>query len=279
MDIGDYNITASKSGYVNKNGGTTVTKNAVHVSTAETAIPLMDALAMAGAINASFSTRVDGSGSPCATGPNYCTGQFAPGLSWYNLNAYNGVVQNRAAVPATGATTVRTHATDLTLFPFSVGTDTTNNWTVWGGGCAAAKPPDPNLSFASMAPGTTATPVVRMPALIVKVTYGGASSYVRPDQIKLTGPCGGTWSPELRGAAGSIPDNTTGTLYNRLGALNYPGQPYTGSATGYSVCADYDPPGATTRRKLTVTSANANWTTGTPVAVALTSATGNGTAC
>lgn len=277
MEVGDYTVTASRSGYVNPDGGTLVTAPA-HVTTAETAIPLLDPLGLAGAINASFSTRVDGSGSPCATGPNYCTGQFAPSLSWYNLDAYDGIAQTRNATPANGSTTIRTHATDLTLFPFAVGTDTTNNWTVWGGSCAAAKPPAVNLSFATMNPGATATPVVRLPALIVKVTYGGASAYVRPDQIRLTGPCGQIWSPALRGAAGSIPDNTSGTVYNRLGALDFPGQPYA-AAGGYNVCADYDPPGATTRRQLSVPSANSNFTTGTAVQVNLISTDGNGSAC
>jgi type II secretory pathway pseudopilin PulG len=270
MAVGDYTVTASRVGFVDWDGNTSVSAQA-RATTSDTAIPILNPLGQAGAINASFTTRING--TICGPPNPPCIDQRPPSFSWFNLDAYDGISQNANASAANGSPRIRTHPTDLTLFPFAVGGDTTNNWTVWGGRCDKAKPQSSDITqfglFATVNPGSTATPQVRLPALIVKVTYGGSTNYVHPDHIKLTDACGQTWEPEMRSG---LPD----TL---LGQLSYPGQPYAPDSDRYNVCADYVPPGSTSIRKLSVSKANTDFTNGTQVAVNLTAATGDGTPC
>ncbi len=272
VQTGDYTITASKAGYIDHDGNSSVTAQA-RATTSDTAIPQLDALGQAGAIDARFSTQV---------GTTTYTNQRAPALSWYNLDAYNGVSQNRTATAANGSASILTHPTNLTLFPFAVAGNYTNNWTVWGGRCIDAKPPS-NLSFATVNPGSTAVlsnvgsavnPPIKLPALIINVSYKTWTSTTRvtPSHIELTDACNQTWSPEVR----------PGDPMSPLGQLNYPGQPFAPSTDRYIVCADYDPDGtgpASSYRTSPFSfafprTANDNFTQGTTMNVTIDSTSG-----
>ena len=109
-----------------------------------------------------------------------------------------------------------------------------------------------------MAPGTTATPTVRLPALIVNVSHRNATQTTRvtPASIRLTDACGQSWLPPV------IPVTATSSM-NPLGQLKFPGQPYSPSSRKYTVCADFVVGGV--RYKTSTTTANDNFTAGTTV--------------
>jgi hypothetical protein len=142
-------------------------------------------------------------------------------------------------------------------------------------------PTGTNLARATVSPGTTSNPTVTEPALNVVITYAG--SRVKPDHVKLTYT--GSDSPactyNYQATVAADAASPTGN-----GALASPGQPFAtngtpASASGltgsYSVCADYDPPGSTSSRKVTVSSTNSNFTAATTVNIAMTSSSPGGT--
>ncbi len=257
---GGYYIGAQKAGHVDPNGNDYPFTGATAGS--GTATPTPFKMGPAGNVTASFQTTI--------AGTTY-TGQKAPSISWFNAGMDLG---SKNFTPPTFPSTPITPS-PARMFPFKdPTTGYNNNYTVWAGMCDAAKPPSTpssNLSLASVYPSTTAVldgtsqPRVKEPGLIVKVTYAGSA--VTPDHIQLKDSCGQRWFSDVR----------PGDPNNALGQLNFPGQPY----GTYSVCADYDPPGATPRKQFTVNSvANTNLTLGNPTpsgqTVAITSTTGDG---
>ena len=90
-----------------------------------------------------------------------------------------------------------------------------------------------------------------------------------PDHVQLKDSCNEVWSiltADIR--------PTTDSGFANLGALDFPGQPY----GTYTVCADYDPPGATPAKQVSLTSVpNTIFTAGNPAAVLITSTSTNGT--
>ncbi len=252
LPVGDYTATPALAGYVDKDGNASpaqsLTTTAGNTSTAQFT------LGQAGRATAGFSTTIGST-----TIPN----QLAPSLSWFNA----GMATPGVTTPGSPASSI---TTPQTLFPFMVSTpgNYANNYTVWAGSCAAAKPPlTANQRNVTVGPGltgsATGTSAVRLPAMLVDVTYGGTR--VRPAHVELTDSCGQTWQPEVLSTYAS----TTG------GWLRFPGQPY----GTYSICADYQFQGTSTTnpgnfRKFTISNrANTNFTAQNSNAVAISNTT------
>jgi Carboxypeptidase regulatory-like domain len=277
MEAGDYDVTASKTNFVDWDGNTEVSDDAVHVSTSDSAIPLLDPLGQAGAINASFSTHVGGT-----PGTTYSS-QRIRSISW--INAHGGtmtVSKNRTPLFPCCLTQIRTSSgSTWTLFPFATGGIYTNNYYVWGGRCDSAKPPVANLSTATVNIGITASATVALPALVVKVTYGGASNYVTPNRIGLRDACDQISTVEVRPGQGpnNLPDTTPGSAWSQLGSMNYPGHPYAPAGDPYTVCVEYDPDGTgpIATRTANATKANTDFANANTLQINLTST--SATAC
>jgi hypothetical protein len=242
--VGDYNVTGTKTGYVDYNGvaGATPNPSPITTTAGNTATPQLT-MGQAGKIIANFQTT---------TSFGTYANQQAPALSWNNnLMSTPGLL-----IPGSPATSI---TTAQTLFPFNT-TTPSGSYTAWGGKCITDLPTT-NQSIASVLPGATVSltgaSAVKLPALIVKVLYkssGGATAVrQKPDHVKLTDSCGSSWQAPLAAAAIPSPDN---------GALSLPGQPY---GTYPLVCADY------VGYKATAASvANTNFTTGTTVTLTVT---------
>jgi hypothetical protein len=256
LPVGDYTVTPARSGYVDKDGNAAPTATVTTTAGNTTSVPFT--LGQAGRVTAAFSTTI--------AGTTY-TNQQAPSLSWFNA----GMATPGVTTPSSPATSI---ASPQTLFPFmvSVPGNYTNNYTVWAGGCLAAKPPlIGDQRTVTVGPGQSATAsgssAIAMPGMVVSVTYAGSA--VKPAHFKLTDSCGQTWSPAVDPAS-TMP---------ATGWLDLPGQPY----GTYSICADYkfNSSGSNTDpnsfRKATLTGrANTSFTAAnsSAVAIATTSSTG-----
>jgi Tfp pilus assembly protein PilV len=285
MNLGDFTVTASESGFVDFDGDTSPSSPATTTANGTTTVPFK--LGKAGLISAFFSTRVGGTlyTSPTATSPITPAGQRAPALSWFNplMSSSQNSIVSPSGSPAvtTPAAQINSNLSPISLFPFTSGANNvyTNNYTVWAGKCDLDKPPSANLTFATVGPGGWAilqspgVPAVLEPALIITVTNKVSSTStirIKPAHITLKDACGQTWNPSIRG------DSDTNTTF---GALDYPGQPYGATSTSYTVCADYRATSTSPYYKKTVSTSNANFTTGTavPVPIDSTSTVNQGT--
>ena len=253
---GDYTVSPVLAGYVDRDGNPTPSETVTTTAGNTTTVPF--SLGQAGRVTANFKTTI---------GATVLTGQEAPSVSWFNAGMPSAI--NGFLTPSSPDDSI---TTPQTLFPFYVTTPGTytGNYSVWAGRCLAAQPPVANRTLASVGPGATwaldgspGRPQVAMPGMVVNVTYDGAA--VKPAQIELTDSCGQTWDPDLSTAAGPAAPST--------GWLRFPGQPY----GTYSICADYDPPGITTSRRVTVTSRpNTSFTAANSTTVAIVTASTSG---
>lgn len=242
--VGDYTITASRTGYVDANGNSSPHNTAT--ATAGNTATSTFTIGQAGSITAPFQTTV---------GSTTYTGQYAPAMSWSNT----GMATFGTNTPGSPATSL---ATTTSLFPFiTTGTGVyANNYSVWAGRCSTDTPPDANASYATVSPGaagTVTTPPtggVKMPALIVIVNYQNFSSTTRvqPDHVLLTDSCGQSWRPTISASAAT----------NSLGSFSFPGQPY---SLSYTICADEN------GYKKSATSPNTNFISGTSVTLTVDS--------
>ena len=225
MPVGDYDLSASLSGYVNPDGAasSTATVTATTTGTATKVFPI----GRAGGVTATFSTVIGG-----AT----LTGQQAPSIGWSN----SGMATPRYITPAALSSSI---STGTSLYPFISGSSNvyTNNYGVWAGSCATAQPPSASRTLTTVAPGATATPRISMPGMDIEVRWRssgtGSGTRVVPSAVKVTDSCNQTWSPALSSAGATA---TTGVL-------TYPGQPY----GTYTVCASYVSGGVTYKKTLT----------------------------
>jgi hypothetical protein len=223
LQPGDYTVSATKSGYIDSTGdpspSLTTTATAGNTATANFT------LGQAGSINATFKTTISGT--------TY-NNQQAPSLSYNNtgMATFGNVVPSTA--PATSIS-----ATNLYPFVTTSSTTFTNNYAVWGGKCAINQPPAGNLTYTTVSPGATGSPVVALAPVILKVFYKTSSSTtaVGPTHIVFYQGCDAgfssfqQWTAPVRGAGSAGSTDPTGTL----GALSLPGQPYGGN---YVVCVD-----------------------------------------
>ena len=262
-----YYVFASKSGFVDPNGNPSPVGGANVLATGTSyGSPEPWQFGQAGSVTANFKTTM--------AGTTY-TGQKAPSLTWRDTQSGMSVSKN--VTPATVPSATVATPSPANLFPFNNGTPGTytGNYSVWAGKCDAAKPPAGNLASATVPPGGTATlndspsPRVTLPGMQIKVSYATAGSYVTPDHIQLKDSCNQIWSIP---SADIRP--TTDPGFANLGALDFPGQPY----GTYTVCADYDPAGATPAKTVNATSvANTSFTAANPVSILITSASTSGT--
>jgi Tfp pilus assembly protein PilV len=218
--LGDYNVTAAKSGYVDPDGNPTVT-GTVTATASDTSTVNLKALGQAGSMSAQFQTTI--AGTTCAS---TCSGQLAPSLSWFNP----GMAAARSVTPGTPASTITTPV-PANLFPFTTGSPPgyTNNYSVYAGRCSSDAPTSGG-SFATVTPGGTAVPKINLPGMVINVSYRTVVNTIRvtPTLIKLTDSCGQVWSPPVRSAPAD-PNSP-------LGQLQYPGQPW-GS---YGICVQFN---------------------------------------
>ena len=276
LATGDYTVTISKTGYIDINGNSSVTGTAT-VTNSGTAYPTGNPvkLAQPGGITVTDLP----SGNPTSTfRTQFASGtvlndQLAPSLSWYGSGSAGAMSSFASTTPSAPAVAISSPGT---LFPFSNSNAYTNNYVVWAGACESNEPPTTNLSWATVAPGATATPIVTEPAMDVRVTYKGTR--VKPDHIKLT-YLGSEPSP---GCTYSyyVPVAADAASLTGRGSLASPGQPFatsgnpagaSGKTGAWTVCADYDPPDAVTARKVSLANVrNSNFAAATVATVAIT---------
>lgn len=246
-----YYVGAKRTGYVDANGNDWPFGGA-SVSQTGTSFPTPNPfkLGWAGSITAEFKTTVG----------TTLIDQKAPSISWQDNQSGMSASQN--VVPGTVPTTPI--PTPVKLFPFNNGTPGvyTSNYTVWAGSCDAARPPIGQETFATVGPGGTPTLLdgagIKVPALVVKVSYPTAGTHVTPNHIQLKNSCNQKWT-----ATGADIRPTADANFGTRGHLAFPGQPY----GTYTICAAYDPPGSTPMKQATVSGvANTNFAAGNPTA-------------
>jgi Tfp pilus assembly protein PilV len=224
-----YYVLVSKSGFVDQNGGDNAVGGVI-VSGSGTAYPTPNPLKIgeAGTVTATFNANAGA-----------LTGQAAPSLS-VSHPSRNAPLVTTPASPATSILTLPK------LFPFST------SYTAWAGKCPGEMPPSGTNRTAMTVPagGNVTTPVVKEPAMNVKVQYPSGTN-VKPAGIRLTytqtagGTCSEGWAPAINAAAGPAPPTN--------GWLASPGQPFAGTTVdgsntyngSYTVCASFDTNGAT----------------------------------
>ncbi len=244
LPVGSYSVSTALAGYLDSAGNATPTSSITTTPGSSTNLTVR--LGQPGKISATFTGIRNSTINVPAR---------APAISWINPNmSIAGILD-----PSTNENTSLT--TGQTIFPFITTDPTTftNNYTVYAGRCASAMPPSATLpaptnnqqSYATVPPAGAATSTsnglvtVKMPIINLTVTYNGGA--VKPAHVTLTDSCGDTWSPTI-----ASPTSKPST-----GWLAFPGQPY---GAGYTVCADYDVPGATGFRKRTATVNNTSFT-------------------
>jgi Tfp pilus assembly protein PilV len=254
LPVGAYSVKTQLTGYLDAAGSATPTSNVTTTSGSTTNLTVR--LAQPGKITGNFKGVI---GSTLYTGS-------APAMSWTNSNmstpgVYDPSADNNLQL-----------ATPQTLFPYIVGTTTTNftgNYTVYGGRCASAQPPVANQSTATVSPGSSVTINVNEPVMNITATYPNSSTPVKPWHIKLTHTgCSDSWYGDIRSS--SSPDATTGWLEE-------PGQPY----GNYSVCVDYKFQGTSTTnsanfKKATGSLSNTSFTSANSIAFNMNAFTGTG---
>lgn len=284
MTIGDYQVTVTKSGFVDPNGNVSgsIPARPATVGSSGTAFPTPNPFQIgeAGLASNWFKTTI--------AGTTY-TGQRSPSVSWKDLTGGMTVSKNRSNAP-TGGKILPTELVNTpdALFPFNNGTSGvyTNNYALWAGNCDLARPPAANQSTATVPPNGWAImnddpaqqPRIKVPALILKFQFrssAGVTSNVWPAAIKLRHQgCNQEWWPEPR--TGTF----NATTNNTFGALLYPGQPYAPDVANQriEICADYTPNGGTnwyrTNSATPPVTRNNDFTTGTTPATMLIDAQG-----
>jgi Tfp pilus assembly protein PilV len=267
LTVGDYDVTATRSGYVDANGSSTPTTSAT--ATAGNTSETQFTMGVPGAVTARFSTTFGGT---------TFTDQLAPSISWFNTGMSTFGVRTVGSPASSVATTA-------TLFPFITGGPGQHdgNYTLWAGRCTSNQPPpapNPDVrpadhrGVATVAPGASAGSNfvnVGLPTMIVNVRFRTSTSQpynnVKPQGVRLDytsdsgSSCGQSWNPPLNTASGPNPPTT--------GWLRFPGQPY---GPNYNVCAYYRHSGENYRS----TSAMSNTSYASTGNTILMSITGNG---
>jgi type II secretory pathway pseudopilin PulG len=205
VNAGSYNLTFSRSGYVDPGGVNAVTAPASVVASTTSTVTLL--YAQAGAIAVSFDTKVG------ALAPQAAQAR-ATIVSHSNLPAPGRRTFN--ATPAPQST-----ITASSLYPF------TSGYGVYAGSCANNDPTVYNSNYyasnpglVTVAPGGSHSVTVRMPA--VNILVQKSSLPLANAHVVVT--------PTATGCTETYPALTT----NALGALTAPAFPF----GTYSVCAD-----------------------------------------
>jgi type II secretory pathway pseudopilin PulG len=216
LTSGTYNVTLSKSGYVDINGNASPVYTTA-VGTSGSQLTGLQLGVGSGPINATFKAATSGNGE-------------AAGLSW-SASGMTAPFANPAAT-ASPATTHTTANTGLqSLYPTS--------YAVWGGRCPNQEPPTGKVANANVAAGQQVSATVTEPALAVtsvtdKYTSGRTTvgpTTVKPLDVVFTfsdGTCTDVWPATV----------TTATTMPSAGWLANPGQPYA-PAGDLTACADY----------------------------------------
>ncbi len=225
LAIGDYTVSASRSGYVDKDGDSTPSTTAT-ATTAGTATSSFT-MGQAGSLTASFVTKVGSTTYPS---------QVAPSI------AYNNAQMATPGIASASSGSATSIATPANLFPFSSGTNYTNNYGVWAGKCGGTTYPNQppttaNIANATVNPGGTGTATVMLPPVVLKTFYKQGSWWStsttadKPDDILIYNGCDASFSSYESWSEPVRSDATT----NSLGALALPGLPY---GKNFVVCVD-----------------------------------------
>lgn len=223
LAVGDYTVTGTRAGYVDKNGLSTVTGNAT--TTAGNTATTNFTLGQAGTINATFKTTI--------SGVTY-TSQPEPSISYDNPQMATFGNAAPATVPAASITTPQT------LFPFYTTNPTTytNNYSVWPGKCSVNQPTT-NLATATVPPGGAGSASVLLPGVILKVSYKNSTTtaLTSPDHITIYNGCTSTFSSleQFSAAVRGVGSAGSTDPKGALGALSFPGLPY---GPDYALCVD-----------------------------------------
>lgn len=244
---GSYSVVFSDPGYVDVNGISPPATQTVTVIPTQTAHTATIQIGQAGTINATFTTKFNGS-TVAATADQIVT---------HNNGITSGNRIFGTDSTASSNTYVSSLSTGATMFPF------TTNYDIYAGGCAQSTLPSGSVS-AAVTPGGTTNVTLTEPAMIVKVynAASGSSPLITtvPDVTVTDNLCSNEdYPPE------QVPTATQGALVN-------PGMPY----GTYTVCADATISGTVYHNTATV--ANTNYTTGNVASIYLgTGAAGRST--
>jgi Tfp pilus assembly protein PilV len=236
--VGDYNITASASGYVDPNGNATATGTSSVGS--QTVATLSLSYDQAGQATASFKTDPDDR-------PEIDSNQSSVGFSNAGVTTNSGVRYFANGTPVTAI------ATTPTLYPFP------GAYSVFAGDCANnAAPTGVTPDSLAVLPGKLDhTVTVHVPALNIRTQLNGSDTSGMAVLIKST-------------TAGCTPKTYAVRTSNANARLADPGLPY----GTYSVCVDNRFQGGTTRKVTTAMTLNAPSATAVPFNVKATSLTG-----
>ena len=190
LDVGDYSVGATKTGYVDKDGNSSPSLTAT-ANTSSTATSTFT-IGQAGSITATFKTTISG-----VTYSN----QQAPSITYNNAQMATPGITNPTSNTNTSITT------PTNLFPF-YGTSYTNNYGVWAGKCTGNKPASTtNIANATVNPGANGATAVTLPPVILKVSYkkSTGTTLVQPDHIVIYNGCNPSftsfeqWNAPVRG--------------------------------------------------------------------------------
>jgi type II secretory pathway pseudopilin PulG len=202
VDARSYDVSWSRSGWVDPAGDNAVTKPASVVASTTTMVTFL--YAEAGRITVSFDTKVGNNPPQVARAQTVSLGHG--GIPGDGIRTFDAIGGPQSQIDATG------------LFPF------TSAYGVYAGGCQANDPTryDGQYSshFVTVAPRGSHSATVRMPALNIAVTRGGV-----PLQNAHV---------VVRAADSGCSAAYTSLSTNAQGALQNPGFPF----GNYNVCAD-----------------------------------------
>lgn len=211
LNAGKYTLTTSKAGgYVDEDGNPPGPRQISVVGAASNTITIM--YDVAGSVEASFTVRTSATNStPKAT--------KAEGL----VLVHNGMTAQQKLFKSSPLDTLQEKVKATNLFPFKTA------YAVYASGCLRQTSEESSPPYASVtvAPGTTAKPVVQIPALFLTVrrstTSGNVLASNAPVRIDETDP----------ECVGSLIRNTTTTSTTPTGTLSDPGLPW----GTYEICA------------------------------------------
>ncbi|MGH2716390.1 MAG: carboxypeptidase-like regulatory domain-containing protein [Thermoleophilaceae bacterium] len=230
IPAGDYNVSFSQPGKVTPAGVSNV-NDPVGVPDGAVSNKIIS-YDTAARVTASFTTINAGGAEVADRGTAFAaahTGIPAPGALFF-----------------TNGSQIASITTPFMLFPF------TSPYSVYAGSCPNARPQLFGQSPRNvlLGPGGSGTANALEPSLDVLVQYSGTA--VRDATVRFyDNSCGTVFTyPALTGTEIVTPPSTV----IAAGRILYPGMPY----GNYDICADYDPPGSTPRRRLELTNINNN---------------------
>jgi hypothetical protein len=279
LDSGTYALTYTDIGYVDPNGNSSPLSDTATVASTGITAPGKGnpiELGQAGGLTGKLVQTV---GSPS---PNTA---YASGLSWFSsggagipMAAYRShSVTPVASSIATTNVAGSTGTGGTGLFPFVSSQNPvtyTNNYQVWAGTCRSEQPPT-GYDMVTVAPGSTQTPSIQTPTMLLTVKKSNGS-ITAPTDVKVSftdGTCTDTWA--LTPSSNGTQVATTSTYYFGVpfaaSTTTGSGASASGQTGTLTVCADLK--SGSNYFKATSAAFTSSFTATTPLTVSLPSST------